>query len=358
MTTTSAAPALATRTALVLGATGGIGGETAAALARRGWRVRALVRDPDGAAAARRRAEHPDWEFVAGDAMDPARVADAAAGAAAIVHAVNPPGYRDWERLVLPMIDHAVAAARASGARILLPGTLYNYDPADGPLLREDAPQRATTRKGRIRIALERRLQEAAATGVRSLIVRFGDFFGPRPGNAWFSQAMVTPGRPVARVVNPGRRGVGHAWAYLPDAGEAFARLADREGELEPFARFHFAGHWDPDGRAMTAAVARAVGNPRLPVWPLPWPLLRLAAPFNPTARELLEVRPFWRSPVGLDNRRLVAALGFEPRTPLDAAVAATLRGLGCLPAVGAEPALAADPGRPATAAPHGDARV
>ena len=46
------------RTTLVLSATGGIGGETAAALARHGWRIRAIARAVDDAAAAARRAEH------------------------------------------------------------------------------------------------------------------------------------------------------------------------------------------------------------------------------------------------------------------------------------------------------------
>lgn len=322
----------APRTALVLGATGGIGGETAAALARRGWRVRALVRDAVGPKATALRAAHPGLELVAGDAMDAAAVRAAATGTGVIVHAVNPPGYRNWERLVLPMIDHTIAAARASGARVLLPGTLYNYRPEDVPVLRENAPQHATTRKGLIRIALERRLEDAAQDGVRSLVLRCGDFFGPRLGNSWFSQGMVTPGQPVVRVLYPGRRGVGHAWTYLPDAADAFARLADQEAGLDPFARFHFAGHWDPDGRAMTAAIARAAGKPDLRVWHMPWAPMRLAAPFAPTVRELLEVHPFWRLPVRLDNARLVAALGFEPNTSLDTAVAATLRGLGCLP--------------------------
>ncbi len=39
----------------------------------------------------------PNW--IAGDGMTRADVVGAADGVAAIVHAVNPPGYRDWDRL-------------------------------------------------------------------------------------------------------------------------------------------------------------------------------------------------------------------------------------------------------------------
>ena len=45
-------------------------------------------------------------------------------GRSLVFHAVNPPGYRDWTKLVLPMIDNTIAAARAVGATILLPGTV------------------------------------------------------------------------------------------------------------------------------------------------------------------------------------------------------------------------------------------
>ncbi len=316
------------RTALVLGATGGIGGETATALARHGWHVRALTRQPDAEATRRQL----DWEWVAGDAMDAASVAQAAAGASVIVHAVNPPGYRNWDKLVLPMIDHTIAAARTSGARVLLPGTIYNYGPDAYPTLREDSPQHPATRKGTIRVELERRLETAAAGGVRTLVLRLGDFFGPRPGNNWFSQGLVKPRQPLRSITYPGAHGVGHEWAYLPDAGETFALLAEREGDLEPFARFHFTGHWDPDGTAMTAAIRSAAGQPDLKVKKLPWWLFKLAAPFNQTVRELGEMRPLWQTPIRLDNAKLLAFLGREPHTPLDQAVATTLRGLRIIP--------------------------
>lgn len=310
-----------TRTALILGATGGAGSEIAAALLRRGWTVRALVRD------AARPGLDPRIDWREGDAMHAADVARAAEGVAVLVHAVNPPGYRDWDKLVLPMLDHSLAAARANSARLVLPGTVYNYGPDVFPVVDEDTPQLPLTRKGAIRVAMEQRL--AAATDVRSLVLRCGDFFGPRTGNSWFA-AMAKPGRRLRGLVYPGRHNLPHAWAYLPDVGETVARLLERERELERFARFHFAGHF-VDGDTLLAAARHATGNAALPLRTFPWWLASLAAPFVVLLRELREMRYLWREPLQLDNSWLVAWLGEEPRTPLEQAVETTLRGYGCV---------------------------
>jgi nucleoside-diphosphate-sugar epimerase len=317
------------KTALVLGATGGIGGELARQLRDAGWTVRAMARRlPDDVG-------HEGLQWIQGDAMNPGDVRRAAQGVQVLVHAVNPPGYRRWGELVLPMLDHSMAAARAAGARIVLPGTVYNFGPDAFPTLQEDAPQRPLTRKGALRVEMERRLEAAAAEGVPSLILRAGDFFGPRAGNSWFSQGLVQPGRPVRRVTNPGRPGVGHAWAYLPDVARTMRLLIERADRLPAFARFHFEGHWDADGTQMVEAirrVVRAAGGATPKLGSMPWWALALAAPLVPTFRELREVRYLWQQPVRLDNRRLLAELGAEPRTPLDEALRATLQGLGCLP--------------------------
>jgi len=306
------------KTALVLGATGGVGGEVARRLVAGGWRVRALVRDPARAPSVN------GIEWIPGDAMDGASVMAAADGVALIVHAVNPPGYRNWGTLVLPMIDNTIAAARAHGARVLLPGTIYNYGSGSQTVLTESTPQQPSSRKGAIRVEMERRLRDS---GVRVLIVRAGDFFGPRPGNNWFSQGLVKPGQSV--VTYPGARGVGHAWAYLPDLADTMVRLVEREENLATFETFHFRGHWDSDGKQMVNAIVAASGQPKMKVRQLPWMLLWLAAPFVAMLREMLEMRYLWREPFALDNAKLVRLLGSETHTPLDQAVAAALRGVG-----------------------------
>jgi nucleoside-diphosphate-sugar epimerase len=318
-------PAISTsRIALIIGAAGGIGGATAASLARRGWTVRGLTRRPQPG--------NGIIEWIGGDAMNPADVLRAAQGASLIVHAANPPGYRNWATEVLPMIDNSIAAAKAVGARIVLPGTIYNFGADAFPVLHEDSPQHPTTRKGAIRVEMENRLKAASTEGAPALIVRAGDFFGPKStGNSVFSALMVRPGAPVKWIIDPARRGASHAWAYLPDVGETIARLMDHEDKLGSFEAFNFTGHQLAPGE-MAASIAKAVGKPELPVWRFPWLAVVALQPLVRLFREMAEMRYLWSESIALDGGKLRALLRDEPpHTPLDVAVRDTLVGLGCL---------------------------
>jgi nucleoside-diphosphate-sugar epimerase len=196
--------------------------------------------------------------------------------------------------------------------------------------LREDSPQHPRTRKGKLRVTMEKRLEDAAKNGVRSVIVRIGDFFGAHATNNWFGEGMVTPGKPVTRVLYPGSLRIGHAWGYLPDVAETMLRVIDKEDRLAPFDRFHMRGHWFAHGGELVESIRRVTGK-KVPVWRMPWLAVGAVSPFVPLFREMFEMRYLWQVPLQLDNRRLEALIGAEPHTPVDEAVRATLRGLGCL---------------------------
>jgi len=322
---------------LVLGATGGIGGEMARQLRDSGWDVRALQRrampSDDGRGGLR-----DGMTWFRGDAMNRDDVMAAARDCSVIVHAVNPPAYHRWSQLVLPMLDNSIATACALGATIVFPGTIYNFGPDAFPLLSEQSPQHPGTRKGAIRVEMERRLLAASSNGARVIIVRPGDFFGPQVRSSWFSQGLIKQGKPVRAISNPSTPGVGHQWAYVPDVARTMVELLARRESLASFASFHMAGHWDADGTQIAASIQRVVARrtgrkPRISS--IPWWLMTLASPFVEMLREMREMRYLWLEPVRMDNARLLSVLGREPHTPLDQAVETSLFGLGCI----AEPA-------------------
>jgi nucleoside-diphosphate-sugar epimerase len=308
------------KTALVIGATGNFGAHAVQAMLKRGWSIRALARNPAAAAAKAGPRTPIDW--IKGDAMNAADVARAAAGVDVIVHAANPPAYKNWRGLALPLLRATIAAAEAEGARIVLPGNVYNYAPDAGPAIGEDDPQRPVTRKGKIRVEMETMLRDATANGAKVLVVRAGDFFS---GLSWLTTR--SKGR-VRSLYAAGPADVGHAWAYLPDLAEATARLLDREAELADFDVFNFKGHWIT-GADLAGSVRRVADAPTLPVRPFPWALVIALSPFVELFRELLEMRYLQRQPIGLDNAKLVAFLGGEPHTSLDVAVRGALEELG-----------------------------
>ncbi len=318
-----------TKSVLVIGATGGVGGATARVLLRKGWRVRAMHRSPETAA---RRPGAQGIEWVRGDAMSRDDVVAAAQGVDVIVHGANPPGYKNWRGLAIPMLANTIEAARIVGARILFPGNVYNFGPDAGALVNEESPQHPTTGKGAVRVEMEAMLRHATLYGVRSVVIRAGDFIGANSPSSWFKTVMVKPGKPVRAVTYMGEHAVGHDWAYLPDLAETFARIAERERELPNFDSFHFEGYWFERGVEIARAVGRAAGKPALPIKRFPWFVVYALAPVVPLFREMIEMRYLWKRPLRLDNAKLVAFLGGEPRTDLDEALRATLAGLGCLP--------------------------
>jgi nucleoside-diphosphate-sugar epimerase len=307
------------RVALVIGITGSIGREVAAALMGRGWQVRALHRNPTAAAASVCLPKPVQW--VAGDAMQLNDVIQAARGASLIVHAANPPNYRNWRGLALPMLDNSIAAAKFCNARILLPATIYNFG-AGSHLLRENSAQVPNSRKGQVRVEMELRLQRASLYGVRSIVVRCGDFFGPGAGNSWLTRMIMTS---RALVLDPGTAGVGHSWAYLPDLAETMVRLVESERPMGDYEVFHFRGHWFDEGKKILELACRSQGIDARRIKAFPWWAITLAAPFVRVCREMREMRYLWQVPIQLDNAKLCAQIGAEPHTPIEAALEATL---------------------------------
>ena len=301
---------------MVLGANGHLGRAAVLAFAAAGWQVTALLRR------APRLPLPAGVRCVQGDALDvPATLAAARAGPAGpgfdvIVHALNP-DYTQWQTMMPPQTAAVIALARQLGATVMLPGNVYNFGNQLPARLTEATPFAATHAKARQRIALEASLAQAARDqGVRSIVIRAGDFLGD--GGTWVDLGM---GRALAagKFTAMGQPNVQHAWAYLPDLAQTFVKVAEQRAQLAPHAVLHFAGHTLTQA-ALQEAMQTTLGRPLRSVG-FPWWLMRLAAavPVQATAmpRALLEMRYLWQRPHQLDDQGLRHLLGNVPHTPL-----------------------------------------
>ena len=277
------------KTILILGITGGIGRAFANACQSKGWHIKALHRDPSSAKSKLPELQNIEW--ITGDAMNRSELISAAEGVDIIFHGVNPPGYKKWRELAIPMLENSIAAAIVSNARLVFPGNVYNFGPDAWPLINETSQQNPKTTKGQIRVEMEQMLAKATNDGAKTLIVRAGDFFGPNASGSWFAQGIIKPGKKLKSVLYPGIHDVGHNWAYLPDLANTFTQLLERDANLADFDVFHFQGHYFENGVDIAKETANIAGISNAPIKSMPWMIIKLASPFVTMFHELMEMR-------------------------------------------------------------------
>ncbi len=307
----------------VLGINGRIGQEVAKAFVTAGWQVTGMGRG--------NRARLAGVNFVEGDAGNQADIRGASAGADVVVNALNLP-YDKWDKgRAEEQLANVLAALKGSGVTLMFPGNIYNFS-ADQVVLKPDTPFRPEKDKGEIRVRMEKQLEAASRDGLQVIILRTADFYAPGATQSNFDLALMA--RIKSNMLQyPGKFDVGHSWAYLPDVGRAYVKLADVRRSLGRFERFHFRGHY-ATGHELVEAIQQALPQ-RAKVTLVPWGLLRVLGLFVPVIREVIKMNYLWAVPHRLEDRRLDEILGPDFDTPFEEAVMRTTRSY--LPAVDSE---------------------
>lgn len=290
-------------THLILGA-GPTGRAAAHSLIRRNQQVKVGTRS---------RTPVPQCLSLRLDATDAAALATAATNCESIIVCVNPP-YPEWPEEWPPIIESVIAAARATGSRIVLMGNLYPFGRQTRPFTGASL-ESPTEPKGATRAQLWRMLKQADDLYVTEL--RASDYFGPGAGigsivGDEFIDPILAGG--VAKVV--GDPTVPHAWSYLPDIGECLAILATNPQLSDRY--------WvgPVSGNVSLTDFAHQL-NPNGKVKQISGMGLTLAGLTNPMMREIKSVLYQYTQPYVVDATELEQAFGFVP-TPLADAIAAT----------------------------------
>lgn len=280
------------QTVLILGGSGKVGSHAADAFWNAGWTVLHYKRGTD--------------------------MTQAALGADVILNGLNPPNYHNWAKIIPAITDQVIAAAKASGATVILPGNIYNFGNQPGTF-DENTPQRATTRKGRIRIAQE---QSYRASGVQTIVLRAGNFIDPR-GNGDIMEVGLMRDIAKGKITALGPMGTVQTYCYMPDWSQAAVMLAEERASLSQFEDVPFPGHsftYSELHQVVTVATGKTYALSTFPWW-----IMRALSPFWELAREMSEMRYLYAMPHRISAAKFDHLLpGFQP-TPLEQVMLAGL---------------------------------
>lgn len=307
-------PAVAPRFHVVVGA-GAVGTGVALRLAAAGHHVRVVTRSGSGP-------EHDRIERVAADASDARILGELASGAHAIVNCANP-SYSTWATAWPPIQAGLIAAAEATGARLVTVGNLYAYGRDTSPMAATD-PLDPPSEKGAIRAAMWRQAIESHRAGrIRTTEVRASDFFGPGLGENGHLGDRFVPRLLAAKSASiVGRPDRIHSWSYIGDVCDTVAALGNDDRSLG--RPWHVPTVAPATATEMADAICDSAGVERQKVKQIPGLVLRLAGLFSADIREVREMLYQFDRPFVIDAAETTEVFGLGA-TPLDEQVAATI---------------------------------
>jgi nucleoside-diphosphate-sugar epimerase len=281
---------------IVFGAGGALGASVVRNLAQQNKAVRAVVRGVDRA----RKVLPSSVEIVEADASKPDSIKPAFQNASVIYHCVNVP-YDKWTEIMPLVTDNILAGAIESQANVVFPGNVYVYGPFQKIPTTEDHPLAATTKKGRLRIALEKKLMDAHNNGkIKTVIPRFPDYYGPNVTNNLMKPIFLAAisGEKASWI---GNLDVQHCFVFIEDAAAACIMLgetASAYGEV-----WHVPGARPTTGREFIDIAFKAADN-KPDIRLLGKNSIRVAGLMNPEVRELIELMYEFEEPYVLDGSK------------------------------------------------------
>ncbi len=303
---------------LILGATGSIGYAFAENLSSKNIPFTVLVRDTEKANKLFK--NNPIIEIIKGDVQDLELLKKISANKKYIFHGINYP-YNQWFGNMDSATQKVIEAASLNKAMIIFPGNVYNY--GNLSLIKEDSPQNPCTRKGALRVELEKMLSDAALSGkCQVLNVCLPDFWGPNVLNEGvkpiFENALKGKSLPYIVTVD-----IPHQMVFTKDAAEIMVRLMQK-GVEKPYEKYNYGGQIHPTIRGFLNQISRTANAPeKITVHPK-W-LFSVLGLFMPMMKEVKEMLYLFEGTVILDDTKVRKLFPDFKETPLNEAITETL---------------------------------
>lgn len=242
-------------------------------------------------------------------------------GATAIYFVASPP-YTEWPALFPPMYRGVMAAAGATGARLVSCENVYPYGRVTTTMT-EDTPMNPCSKKGALRAEWNERLLAAHAKGeVKAALVRGPDYYGPGAGVTTLYGDEVF-GRAIAgkKANILGDIDALHTWTCARDFARSMAAVGSVDDAMGQ--TWHAVSPTALTQRAFLEVMFREIGAP-LRAQALPKAMLAILALFVPVMRELKEMNYQWEGTYDFRSDKIQARFGLKP-TSHEVAIAETV---------------------------------
>lgn len=231
--------------------------------------------------------------------------------------------YTEWGDKLLPLASAVMQGAKQAGAKVVVIDNIYPYGRRVGTApATEEHPKQPHTRKGCLRLEMERIILEAHRDGTPAAIVRLPDFYGPDAPNTMLHLTFeaIARGKTAMYV---GKLDVPREFIYLPDGAKAAVELAFRNdvyGES-----WHIPGAGVIAGKELLR-IAREEAGHRRPVRSIGRGMFTLLGLFSPAMCEVKEMLYLTEEPFVLSGAKNEQRIGSLPATPYETGLRRTVR--------------------------------
>lgn len=291
--------------ALVLGASGGMGYSIVQELSERGIEVIAFARTKGKLD--KLFGNHANVTTFAGDIFQAQDILEAAKGVDVIFQSANIP-YREWEDKLELFMSNILLAAKEHSTKLAIVDNIYAYGRSDGGKVSEDFPKKPHTKKGRIRLKLEKLIKESE---VDALIAHFPDFYGPNAENTILHYTLegIVKGKKAGFV---GSQNIKREYIYTPDGAKAIVNLAIDERAYGQ--NWNIPGYDSISGIELVKIIRELTGYEK-GVFTISKNMIRCLGVFDKNMREVVEMFYLNEQPVVLDGSKYEQIIGEVPQT-------------------------------------------
>lgn len=301
--------------ALVLGASGGMGYSIVKELSNRGVEVIAFARTKvkleklfEG---------DKNVTIFVGDIFNKEDLVEASRDAEVIFQAANIP-YVEWEEKLMFFIQNVLAVVKQRSAKLAVVDNIYAYGRSNGDKISEKYTKNPHTKKGRIRLQVEKMIKES---DVAALIAHFPDFYGPNAQNAILSYTLQgVVDNKLSMFV--GDKRIPREYIFTPDGAKAIVNLAFDERAYGE--NWNIPGYGVITGEEIVSIVRKLVDYQK-GVTTISKNMIKLLGLFNANMREVVEMYYLNEEPVVLNGEKYEKIFGPLPRTSYEEGLSQTI---------------------------------